>query len=1037
MLGITKKHKVKAHSIFVLVLYFFYLYFSIQIQPKMNQLKLTLFILIALSLVFNGTLFSKESKSVYTQKFSDTEAYFFTPDNFNIIADGKTDVSSELQKAINQVKTDKNYGILYLPEGKYKISKTIFIPPAIRLIGYGKTRPEIILGKNSPGFTWADTTKNRQENYMIWFTGNMVGEGEQPRDANPGTFYSAVSNIDFKIDDGNPIAVALRTHYAQHGFVSHSVINIGKGRAGISQLGNELEDVQFIGGDYGIITGPTSPSWPMMMVDTYFEGQRKAALRTRNSGIATVNMQVKNVPVVVEMEEKATDRLFFEDCWFENITEAGIIVNDRESILMQLNMLNIHGLNVPNLIKFRQSGKTVESSYKSFRVKDFSYGLVVKDLNADSEFQTKLDIESLAEFSPRPKYEIQELPTMESWVNIKDLGAKGDGETDDTKIFQDAIKKYMVIYVPQGWYRFTETVKMNPGTKLIGMHPWATQFILKESEPAFSGFGGPVPVLESAEGSDNILNGIGISTGGYNYRAVGCKWMAGETSLMNDVKFVGGHGTMRKPSADSNYSNYQRGPREISSPDNPQYEQGLDLAWDNQYWSLWITNNGGGTFKDIWTANTYATNGLLVSNTSTPGKIYAMSLEHHVRNEARFENVQNWNIYAFQLEEESREGKESQGIELSNCKNLLFGNLWIYRVIRVTTPKRFGVRLWNCENIQVRNLHNYTQKLWVTEFPFWDVNKELPSFPWELAKLTVTGIEKSTLPEINEIGKPHRLASGFDFAQGITSDSKGNVYFCETRKKRIYKWSAETEKVNLFADYPFQPFVLATDSKDNLLVVCRYDPQPGFLINGEQEKVKRLPDDNAGYSSYGNSGWAAYCYSVNPENPDESFAVMPRVANSDIKKLEKTYYPASRWHYTFNQAAVYFPDSAFMAPDGVTLIQETYDIGRCAELNEAVPGGVTYASDEISKRTVKIDVDTKGKLSGLQEILPRGETSTVVDKDGNLYVADGQIFVYDKNLKEINRFNLPERPISMVFGGIDGNTLFVTTVNSLFGIKVK
>jgi hypothetical protein len=179
------------------------------------------------------------------------------------------------------------------------------------------------------------------------------------------------------------------------------------------------------------------------------------------------------------------------------------------------------------------------------------------------------------------------------------------------------------------------------------------------------------------------------------------------------------------------------------------------------------------------------------------------------------------------------------------------------------------------------------------------------------------------------------------------------------------------------------------------------------------------------------------CYSIDPKNPEETFAPMKRMANSEIKNLQKTFYPASRWHYTFDKAAEYFPDSAFVAPDGVTFIQETYDIGRCAQLNPAIPGQDIFASDEISKRTVRMKSDENGKLSGLTEVLSRGETSTVVDKDGNLYVADGQIFVYDKNLKEINRINLPERPISMTFGGKDGNTLFVTTLTSLYGYRVK
>jgi len=318
----------------------------------------------------------------------------------------------------------------------------------VRLIGYGKTRPEIIMGANSPGYSAKDIVDNRIEKYMIWFTGNLVTDESQVRDANPGTFYSAISNIDFTIKDGNPAAVALRTHYAQHGFVSHSVIKIGNGKAGISEVGNELENVQFLGGDYGITTGPTSPSWPMMLVDTYFEGQRKAAMQCRNSGMAIVNMHVKNTPGVVEIEEGATDRLYFENCLFENISDAALVLNDRESTLMQLNMLKTDCREVPMLARFRKSDNKIPNQKKTYRVKEFAYGLVMNDLNDNSKFATVVDIEQLEQDSPRLKNDIPALPPMEKWVNIKDLGAKGDGETDDTQIFQDAVSKYETIYVP-------------------------------------------------------------------------------------------------------------------------------------------------------------------------------------------------------------------------------------------------------------------------------------------------------------------------------------------------------------------------------------------------------------------------------------------------------------------------------------------------------------------------------------------------------------------------------------------------------------
>jgi len=984
---------------------------------------------------------SEISVSVYQKMPNDPEAFYFTPEKYNIKPDGKMDVSDALQAAINQVKTEKGFGILFLPEGKYLISKTIYIPGGIRLIGYGKTRPEIILARNSPGYQLENTGSRYQENYMIFFTGGLVTEGRQPRDAGAGTFYSAISNIDLRIENGNPGAVAMRTHYAQHGFVSHMVINIGKGKAGLSEVGNEMEDVAFIGGDYGIISGQTSPSWPIAVIDTYFEGQRKAAILCHSTGYALVNMHVKNVPVAVEILENDYDRLYMENCLFDNVKTAGIVISLEDHCQTQVNLLNIDCRNVPVLASYRQSGKKIEVSDKIYRVNEFTYGLIMDDMAANSEFKTISKIEPLTKFPLKLEKDIPSLPSMETWVNIKELGAKGDGETDDTKTFQDAIAKYKNIYVPQGFYRITETVKMVSGTKLIGLHPWGTQLILKESEPAFSGFGGPKPVLESSEGGDDILNGIGLSTGGYNYRAVGCKWMAGENSFLNDVKFVGGHGSMRRPSSQPADANRQRGSmrrqKAISSPTSPVASQGLDLAWDNQFWSLWITNNGGGTFKDIWTANTYATTGLYVSNTSTPGRLYAISLEHHVRNEARFENVSNWKLYAFQLEEEGREGKECQMVELSNCKNISFNNFWIYRVIRVTTPKRFGVRIWDCENIIFRNVKNYTQKLVVTEFPIYDVNREIPVYPWELAKVTVTGKEKSNKIITNQIGKVEKLVSGFYFGTGVTSDNKGNVYFCETLKKRIYKWSAENNNVTLIADYPTQPFVLATDTKDNLLVIFRYDPQPGFMVNGRQETVKRLPDDNPGYSSWGNSGWAALAYSINPDDPDETFKPLPRVPNSEIKNVKKAYYPSSRYRGDFLQNATYFPDSSFVAPDGVTIIPETYDLGRCASLSPAVPGQTFYTSNELSKKFYSLDVAPNGQLSNLKEIHQRGEYGYAVDKEGNLYVADGQIFVYDKSGKEINRINVEERPISLAFGGTDGNTLFITTNSSLYSIRVR
>ena len=55
-----------------------------------------------------------------------------------------------------------------------------------------------------------------------------------------------MSNIDLEIKDGNPGAVGVRAHYAQHCFLAHMDFHIGSGLAGIHEGGNVAEDVALL-----------------------------------------------------------------------------------------------------------------------------------------------------------------------------------------------------------------------------------------------------------------------------------------------------------------------------------------------------------------------------------------------------------------------------------------------------------------------------------------------------------------------------------------------------------------------------------------------------------------------------------------------------------------------------------------------------------------------------------------------------------------------------------------------------------------------
>jgi hypothetical protein len=192
------------------------------------------------------------------------------------------------------------------------------------------------------------------------------------------------------------------------------------------------------------------------------------------------------------------------------------------------------------------------------------------------------------------------------------------------------------------------------------------------------------------------------------------------------------------------------------------------------------------------------------------------------------------------------------------------------------------------------------------------------------------------------------------------------------------------------------------------------------------------------YSGWGNSGWAAFGYSINPDNPDETFAPLSRIATKDATGVRRIIYPASRWRGDFDRIVTAVPETSFIAPDRATIIPETYDLCRSASLLSVTPGQTQpfYVSHENNKTTVKLDVNPDGTLSNPQEAYPRGQYSSAVDRAGNLYIADGEIFVYDKSGKETRRIQLEERPISLTIGGRDFNILFATTTKSLYGIQL-
>jgi sugar lactone lactonase YvrE len=970
--------------------------------------------------------------SYYTLRPDDPSAVYVAPGTSGVHGDGVGDDSEAIQQAIDKVQETTVQGIVFIAEGHYRVSRTIFVWPGIRLIGYGAERPVFVLGENTPGY-------QDGLGYMVMFTGGRPRTGPRPagvvarmgrraatpllgivppnpriQDASPGTFYSAMSNIDIEIKDGNPAAVGVRSHYAQHCYLAHMNFRIGSGLAGIHDAGNEAEDLHFYGGQYGIMTRKPSPGWQFTLLDSSFEGQSQAAIKEHEAGLTLIRDQFKNVPTAISIDPGYADELWVKDGRFEDISGPAVVISNEKNARTEINLEDIVCHHVPVFASFRESGKKVAGEGAIYRVKAFTHGLTYDGIGSTPAIKTTYEASALSTMAAPVPSDIPHLPAQDTWVNLRDLGAKGDGITDDTAAIQRAIAGHRTIYIPSGRYIVTDTIALKPDTVLIGLSPTTTQFDLPDRTPGFQGPGDAKPLLETPPGGTNIVTGIGLYTNGINSRAVGAKWMAGANSLMDDVRFLGGHGT-----------NYPGVSFATIYNNTHTADSDINRKWDSQYPSLWITNGGGGTFADIWTPSTFAQAGMYISNTSTSGRVYELSSEHHVRNEVELDHASNWQIYALQTEEERGESAFALPLSISNSSNITVANYHSYRVVSSYQPGLRAIEVSNSKNIRLRNIHVYgDNKVSFDNSVVINRPADVLVRHREFASLTIdTGAALVAKPSHHSAlapgAKVEKLHDGFFNISGAAVDKSGELYFVDAHWQRIYRWS-QSRMLSIVRDTSLAPVQLAFDRSGNLIVV-----------------------------SYDGDGTV---YSFNPNAKDDAITLLkPRPAESRPGKT--AMLPVNYWRNEndFLKAVPVAEPYQYISPDGTTFIPADEDfvrgelyygtkmagVLRAFSLAPAVRGKLFYVSDESEQKTYSATVAADGTLTGVKLFAEQGGESVAQDAAGNVYIAAGQIFVYSPSGRLIDTIDVPDRPIDLIFGGNDGKTLFILARGALYSVRTR
>jgi sugar lactone lactonase YvrE len=100
-------------------------------------------------------------------------------------------------------------------------------------------------------------------------------------------------------------------------------------------------------------------------------------------------------------------------------------------------------------------------------------------------------------------------------------------------------------------------------------------------------------------------------------------------------------------------------------------------------------------------------------------------------------------------------------------------------------------------------------------------------------------------------------------------------------------------------------------------------------------------------------------------------------------------------------------------------------------------GERVYVMSNAENRTYRGTVRPDGTLGELKPFAEHGGEGVAVDSQGNVYIANGHVFVYASSGALIGRIDIPQRPTALAFGGPDRRTLFVLTHHALYAVQTR
>jgi len=415
---------------------------------------------------------------------------------------GVKDSTKAIQKAIHD---GYEYGLaVYLPAGTYLVSDTLKqeqIKPAVgctevfSAAQYGtpvqRRKSPVLMGPssgsravlrlkdNSAGFGDA-----AQEKPLLHFRNYDASKGGA--DSADCALGLVVRGVDFVLGKGNPGAVAIEMPSAQFSSIEDVHINATGAYAGIHGLPMSAHNanIEVVGGRYGVIADNCC-------------GIQLTGLRLRQQTTASLWASAFSFVSVTGFDLQpalGAQAVIFDDAVGSLALYDGTIrMLDGKTAVTNVKKRDLF----LGSVYVRAAGKIVEDgpsgpvngtgAWQNIDIYAFNTTGAAPESKALENGVQKTGARLAFGAVGDPPADIvtrHEMPTL-PWpddagvksVKDADIGAKGDGVTDDAVAIQKAIDKHDTVFLPRGDYRLGKALVLHPKTRLFGLPGHITRLL--------------------------------------------------------------------------------------------------------------------------------------------------------------------------------------------------------------------------------------------------------------------------------------------------------------------------------------------------------------------------------------------------------------------------------------------------------------------------------------------------------------------------------------------------------------------------------